>query len=219
MKINKETIQFLSKLSDNNNKEWFQKNKEEYNLARQNILDFIQSLFEILSTEDTRFHNAKAHKSMFRLYRDMRFVAEGTKPYKEHFGIVLSPLGTKTQEPTTYIQIKPGGGFIGVGMWQAQKENLAAIRQEIDYSDDEFSKIVAAAEKKNWKLSYEDSLKTAPRNYEKDNKNINYIKLKSFVLSQAFEEEMMYESDFDKIVLSLRDELKDFTHFLHRSLS
>ncbi len=217
--IEAHTLDFLEEIKANNNRDWYHKNKNKYTKARENVLDFIQYMFDELAEEDSRYLGAKPAKSMFRIFKDMRFAKEGAKPYKEHFGIVLSPLGTKSPEPSTYIQLHPKGGFMAMGLWQPDKEKLAAIRQEIDYSDDEFEKIIKKLSKRGWSLEKEDSLKRAPKGYEEDNKNINYIKLKSFVVVQALTRKTLLDKNLSKKIIKEMDANADFIEFLKKATS
>lgn len=42
--MNAEIIQFLTKLRQNNNREWFQANKDRYDLLRKGFIDEVQQL-------------------------------------------------------------------------------------------------------------------------------------------------------------------------------
>ncbi len=217
--IKSHTLDFLEEIKKNNNRDWYHQNKGKYTQARSNVLDFIQHMFDELAEEDSRYLSAKPAKSMFRIFKDMRFAKEGDKPYKEHFGVVISPLGTKSPEPATYIQLTPNGGFVAMGLWQPDKEKLAAIRQEIDYSENEFDKIITSLSQKNWTLAMDDSLKRAPRGYEEENKNITYIKLKSFVISRPLTRKDILSKNLSQNIINQMDINRDFTEFLKRALS
>ena len=69
------TISFLRKLSKNNNREWFEANREEYNKnffepAQDFVVNMGAKLFEL-----SPFITAipKIDKSIFRIHRDVRF--------------------------------------------------------------------------------------------------------------------------------------------------
>jgi uncharacterized protein (DUF2461 family) len=38
--IHQQTLDFLAELVDNNNREWFMANKERYDKARENVIDY-----------------------------------------------------------------------------------------------------------------------------------------------------------------------------------
>lgn len=50
--IKKETLGFLKKLEKNNNREWFNENKNLYTEAQQNVLEFVTELLYEMSKFD-----------------------------------------------------------------------------------------------------------------------------------------------------------------------
>ncbi len=207
-------LDFLEQLSNNNNREWFAENKKSYQAAREEVLAMITELYKIMGEENPEYLQALPNKSLFRIYRDMRFAKEGDKPYKDHFGVVLSPGGTKTQEPSIYLQISPSQPMLAAGLWRPQKEILQNVRQEIDYGEDEFGKIIAQISKKGWRLDTADTLKRAPRNYDEDHKNINYIKLKSFVVIKDLRRDDLTAPNFIQKIITENRALSNFNSFL-----
>ena len=61
-------FQFLDKLKNNNNRDWFKKNKPEFDLLNSQVKSYFQSVFDQhKNTFD--WDNVK----VFRIYRDVRF--------------------------------------------------------------------------------------------------------------------------------------------------
>ena len=180
--INKATLDFLSKLSKNNNRDWFEKNRPAYEAAKLNFKEFIDDLLVATSKFDPAIKHLEAKNCVFRINRDVRF-SNDKSPYKNNFGATISPGGKKSFSAGYYIQIQPGASFIAGGMWQPESPQLNAIRQEIDYNSEEFKKIIGANEFKKYlgKLSDEDKLKTAPKGYEKTHPEIELLKYKSYI--------------------------------------
>lgn len=87
--MNKSTILFLKKVSDNNNREWFNEHKAEYEQdVREPALAFIEAFQSELEKISPHF-NAIAKKvggSLMRPYRDTRFSKDKT-PFKTNVGI------------------------------------------------------------------------------------------------------------------------------------
>ena len=76
-------FQFLDKLKNNNNRDWFKKNKPEFDLLNSQVKSYFQSVFDQhKNTFD--WDNVK----VFRIYRDVRF-SKNKAPYKTHFGIAF----------------------------------------------------------------------------------------------------------------------------------
>ena len=66
--LNKNLFVFLDKLSANNNREWFKKNKPEFDLLNKQVKTYFQSVFDN-HKNIFDWDNVK----VFRIYRDVRF--------------------------------------------------------------------------------------------------------------------------------------------------
>ena len=127
-------FEFLEELALNNNKPWWEENKERYiNKIREPALDFVtdfgQRLEEISPhfVADPRVNGG----SLMRPYRDMRF-AKG-EPYKTNVGIQFRhEQGKDVHAPGFYLHIEPGQSFAGVGLWNPETKVARAIRQSIN---------------------------------------------------------------------------------------
>lgn len=132
--IHPETFGFLTALSENNDRDWFQSHREDYERAWQNMKDFTQAVIQGLAQTDRYISNdIPVSKCVFRIYRDTRFSKDKT-PYKTWLGAGISTFGRKLNGPEYYLHIQPGNSFVAGGYWRPEKDHLAAIRQEIDYN-------------------------------------------------------------------------------------
>jgi uncharacterized protein (TIGR02453 family) len=155
-----------------------------------------------------------------RIFRDVRFSKDKT-PYKTNFGAGFSKGGRKSPLGGYYLHIEPGGKcFAGGGMWQPEPAMLKAVRQEIDYNLDEFNDIIGG--KKFKKLFPElqgDQLKKLPQGYTEDNPALEYLKMKSFIVSTNFGDEEMTQKNIVKNITGVFDTMKPFIDFLNRAVS
>lgn len=194
--IKPQTIEFLSNLAKNNNREWFLLNKDNYETALQNMVAFADELLTQLQKIDISIPNTlTGKKSVMRIYRDVRFSKDKT-PYKNNFGIGFSSVGKNGNYPGYYIQIQPNNNFVAGGYWMPEAAHLKAIRQEIDYNTAQFKTIIEAEDFLNYfeGLSQTDKLKTCPKGYNPDNENIELLKLKSFTVFHSFTDEEIMNS-------------------------
>ena len=83
--IQPKTFAFLKALKKNNNRDWFNDHKSEYENAKDNVLGFIQELVVAFSTFDSSLRGLEAKDCLFRIYRDTRFSKDKT-PYKTNLG-------------------------------------------------------------------------------------------------------------------------------------
>ena len=100
-------------------------------------------------------------------------------------------------------------------------ENLAKIRQEIDYSGDQLLKIFKEKKfKKNYaKFWDEDKLKTAPKGYAKDHPHVEWLKLKSFIVIHAFKDSEVTDKKFLKNLVEVMKSAKPLNEFLKEAVS
>ncbi|WP_437919429.1 DUF2461 domain-containing protein [Sphingobacterium sp. LRF_L2] len=218
MKIEKKTFDFLNKLRENNDRDWFQANREIYEISLANVKEFIASLIEDLSTFDPHINtDIQAGKCLFRIYRDTRFSKDKT-PYKTWFAAGISIDGRKLDGPEYYLHIEPGKNFLAAGYWRPEKHHLDAIRQEIDYN---YDALVKALEQGNWSLSdlsTEDKLKRAPAGYNEEDPHIELFKLKSFILYQSFSDAELTSEKSVKLLSNVARRIHPFKSFIHQAL-
>jgi uncharacterized protein (TIGR02453 family) len=217
--IEKSTLDFLSKLKKNNNKEWFDKNRPAYEEAKKNYIEFIDGVIQTVGKFDPAVRSLEAKKCIFRINRDIRFSNDKT-PYKTNMGADISPGGKKAYSAGYYIHLQPGNSFLAGGVWQPPAPELGAIRQEIDYNSKEFRKILDNKDFKKYfgKLSDEDKVKTAPKGYEKTHPDIEFLKLKSFLVVHDLKDKEVLSKDFQKTCTTIFKAMYPFNNFLRKAL-
>ena len=77
-------FQFLKDLSANNNREWFNEHRSEYEVARAEFDNFLATVIARISLFDETIRGIQPKDCTYRIYRDTRFSADKT-PYKIHF--------------------------------------------------------------------------------------------------------------------------------------
>ena len=219
--IQRHTYDFLKELVENNNREWFQANKERYEAARQNVIDFATELLKLMHKIDPGIDDAlDAKKCVMRIYRDIRFSKNKT-PYKNNFGISIPTRGLKPGGVEYYLQIAPGNSFIAGGYWMPEAVHLKAIRQEIDYNAHELKNIIdnAAFKKQFGEFRKQDALKSVPREYSADNENIDLLKLKSFIVVHNFNDDELQKMNAPATVAGLCSKIQPLNMFLNNALT
>jgi len=211
-------LQFLGKLKKNNNKEWFDKNKKEYDELRKEIIVFVADVIKRIRVFDTGMDGLEAKQCMFRINRDMRF-SKDKSPYKTNFGLTFNRGGKSSPYAGYYLHIQPGECFIAGGSYAPSPEHLAAIRQEIDYNFDEFKKIISSKEFKKYfgELSGE-KLVRPPKGYELDNPAIEFLKHKQFLMWHSFDEKKLSEKDFSTYCITVFKAMKPMLDFMNRAI-
>ena len=190
MKIQQTSLQFLSDLSDNNNRVWFQANKGRYEAAQENMKQLLRAVESGLGETDHL-----EGSTLFRIYKDVRF-SKDKLPYKNNFGMGFTR-ATKRLRGGYYLHIEPGASFAGGGFWQPSAEDLKRIRDEFVMDDQPIREIIADPKfQKYFGAIQGDELKTAPRGYEKDSPALDLIRKKSFTVHRNFTDEEVVADDF-----------------------
>ena len=98
---------------------------------------------------------------------------------------------------------------------------LSKVRQEIDYNFAEWSKIVNDRQFKKIfadGLEREDILSRPPKGYDDENPAIEFLKLKSFIVTRTFNDTELLTKSFLKEILKTFEAMGEFVHFINRSL-
>ncbi len=192
--ISKDTLTFLKDLGKNNNREWFEANKKTFKTHEKAVKDFFAELHEQMNT-----HDEIDKMKVFRIYRDVRFSKDKT-PYKTHLAGSFHRAKPRLRGGY-YVHIKPGDSFIATGFWEPNKDDLFRIRKELEMDASEFRKIISAKKfKEIWGGLVGDQVKTAPKGFNKEDKNIDLIRYKQFIFTKKFTDKEVTSKDFLKEV-------------------
>ncbi len=188
--IDSKVFKFLNDVKFNNNRKWFNKNKQTYKRSLEKIQNFTINLVELMNSND-KIENYK----IFRIYRDVRFSKNKT-PYKNNFGISLVREKPKLRGGY-YLHIEPTNSFSAVGFWRPEKDDLFRIRKEIELDGKEFSDVISSKLiTKKWGNLVGESLKTSPRGFSKDHEYILLLRRKSFLFKKNYTDEEIISKYF-----------------------
>jgi uncharacterized protein (TIGR02453 family) len=193
--LQKDTLTFLDDLKLNNDREWFEVNRNRYEAARQDFIRFVSGLIQKIGKWEEGIKKQSAKDCIFRIYRDVRF-SKNKDPYKTHFGAWMNSRGRKSESAGYYFHLEPGNTFLAGGVYMPPAAELKAIRQEIDYNLDDFESILNDKDFKKYfgKLGGE-KLKTAPKDYPKDHPGIELLKHKDFIVEHQITNEEVLSED------------------------
>jgi len=216
--LQKSTIQFLSELAKHNDKPWFDAHRDDYQHAKADVEQFVQQLFEALTPLEPALAGQLGKDAVYRIFRDVRFSKDKT-PYKNHFGAFFTRGGRKWDGAGYYVHIAPGAALAGDGSWMPQGALLKAVRQEIDYSFDEFQGILKEKSfNKYFRKIDGEELQKAPQGYEPDNPAIEYLKKKSFTVGTKLDDDLLTSKTAIKELVNIYTAMHPFVRFLNRSL-
>lgn len=217
--IKPETLAFLTAVTENNNREWFARNKDLYEIAKADVISFVEELIPILAATDPTFPvETQAKKCVMRIYRDIRF-SKNKAPYKNNFGISFMVKHNNEAGPEYYLHLQPGKSFFAAGYWMPQASHLKSIREEIDYNASEFMEIIQEkAFTEIFTLSEQDTLKKAPKGYEADHPQIGLLKLKSFIATFPITDQELFKPTITNQIKKAFATVHPFVQFLRRAV-
>jgi len=188
--LSKSIFTFLNHLEKNNNRDWFAANKPVY----QNELEKIKSFFNEVKNK-LELHDEIEKLKLFRIYRDVRFSKDKT-PYKIHFDGHFTR-ASKRLRGGYYLRIKPGESMLAGGFWAPNKEDLFRIRKEFEIGTIEIRNILNDS---NFIANFDkiqgESLKTAPRGFDKSHPDLDLIKMKQFIVVRHFTNQEVLATNF-----------------------
>lgn len=215
--IDSSTYTFLTNLKDNNNRDWFTENKPVYQKAHANLAAFMDGLITEMKKVDN-IENESGKKTLFRIYRDVRF-SKNKDPYKTHFGASLTR-ATRWLRGGYYIHFEPNNTFVACGFWQPNKEDLKLIRDELAHDSKPLRAILENSDfKKVFNELKGESVKTAPRGFDKDHPNIDLIRHKSFYFEHHFKDEEALSEDFVYDIVKTFLAVRPFFDFMSEVLT
>lgn len=208
--ITPELFHFLKSLARNNNREWFEKNKQRYlDHVRDPLCMFVEAVGPRLRAihpevvADSRANGG----SLFRIYRDTRF-SKDKSPYKTHAALRF-PCGPKNAPaPGFYLGLEPGGAFAGCGIWHPPAATLRALRDAIAEDPVGWARAARVG------LDDVEMYKRVPRGFDPDHPFEFDLRRKSFTARVSFTEKQACAKDFPtKFVQSCR-RFAPLLHFL-----
>src|SRR5918992_5125163 len=139
MPFTKAALSFFRGLQRNNEKQWFEAHRAEY---ESEVREPMRALIEDMNARFTRFApeiRGDPKRSMFRINRDIRF-SRDKSPYKTHAACwfnhrsASSKVGSEANEGSAgfYFHLQPGGkAGPGAGLWIPPRPQLKKLGEAI----------------------------------------------------------------------------------------
>lgn len=219
--FSRKSFDFLNKLKNNNQRDWFHEHKDDYEtLIRTPALTFIADMSDDLAKLSPYFYAIpkKVGGSLMRVHRDVRFGKNKT-PYKTNIGIQFRhAMGKDVHAPGFYLHIEKDNCFVGVGIWRPDSAALAKIRDRINHKERQW--LLASQDKKflkQFQFSGE-SLKNPPRGYSKEHPQLTDLKRKDFIAITHLSDEAVCSNRLKPQVINKFQTGEPLIKFLCQSL-
>ncbi len=215
--IHKASLDFLKDLSRHNDRDWFNNNKNRYTAAHENMAAFADDLLAEMNKHDN-IETESGKKSMYRIYRDVRFSMEKI-PFNTHWSGGFRR-ATKQLRGGYYFHIQPGGSFVAGGFWGPNPGDLQRIRQDIDANYTDLEKILAGKSlKSTFGEMRGDKVISAPRGYAKDHPGIDLLRYKQFILRHDFTDAEVLSPSFAKAASDTYKKMRPFLNYMSEVLT
>ena len=180
----KDFFAFFRELKANNNRVWFEDNKQRYRDSVQTpMTEFVSAMEPHVRKLSKNFvcDPRPNGGSIFRIYRDVRF-SKDKRHYKENAGCYFRHVaGKDVHAPGFYMHFAPDEVFFGGGSWMPEPEALAKIRAAIASKPTAWRKITAdKAFRRTFGTVRGEELSRSPRGFDPAHPLIDDIKRKSF---------------------------------------
>jgi uncharacterized protein (TIGR02453 family) len=215
--IQKATLDFISGLQKNNDREWFNNNRKLYDTAKSNFESFVQALIENITEFEPILKGLEAKNCIYRINRDTRF-SNDKSPYKTNFGAFIVRGGRKNGDKFAgyYVHIEPGKSMIAGGAYMPPSPWLASIREKISDQPQLIKEILNEKDfKKHFKGLEGDKLKKAPKGFPPDHPVIELLRYKSYLAVNEISDNQVLEGRFLNFVLENLRAMKPLNDFLN----
>lgn len=143
----KELPDFLWGLAFNNEKNWFEAHREQYERCLQK--PFRALAFEMADRMERRFPNVTPALHISRINRDARRL-HGRGPYKDHLWFTLARTsGLHDIQPCLYFEIGATAYAYGLGFWMASGGTAERWREHIDANPRRLERLVRAFDRQD----------------------------------------------------------------------
>jgi uncharacterized protein (TIGR02453 family) len=211
------SFEFLKVLSKNNNRDWFNKHKDRYIEAQENMAAFADALLFEMNKHD-KIATLSGKKSLYRIYRDVRFSKNKT-PYNTHWNGGFKRAIQKLRGGY-YFNMAPGNSFIAGGFWGPEPKDMKRIREDIDANYTDWKKLLTGKTLvKTFGGLQGEQLGSAPRGYAKDHPAIDLLRYKQFVLKHSFTDKEVLSPGFLREVNDAFKKMRPFLDYMSEVLT
>ncbi|MDA0194159.1 MAG: DUF2461 domain-containing protein [Bacteroidetes bacterium] len=208
----KKTFQYLKQLKSNNNKEWFNNNRLLYEGSYAEVLELGQHVIDHMNEHDN-IETVSVKKSIFRIYRDVRFSKDKT-PYKTNWGGFMRRSTAKLRGGY-YYQIEPGNSYVAGGFFNPNSQDLLHIRKQISQYSEPLREILNSQKFiEYFGQLHGEQLKTSPRGFEKNNPDLDLLRYKRFILRHHFSDREALNKDFAITIVNGFKQMRPFFDYM-----
>ncbi len=190
----REIIDFLSDLSANNDRNWFEANRPRYTQVKQQMDTLAEELIEAIAAFDPSINGLRAKDCTYRIYRDTRF-SKDKSPYKTWWGVYVCPRGKKSGFSGYYMHVEPDQNcyMLCTGAYCPTPGEIKSVREEIMTEGDAFVEAINSA--KGFEVDWSSALKRMPQGWSAEDAHSEYYRLRNYILVKMVDKEYFLRPD------------------------
>lgn len=216
----KRILDYLSQLSENNNRDWYRAHRDEYRAANAAFEELLRALMLEISRFDGSILHCPPKDLTFKLVRDTRF-SRDKSPYNPAFRAHISAKGKQPIPTGYYILLRPEGSFLGGGLFtDLFRDATAMVRDHIAANPEEWARIIHHPEFEPCFTVRGSALKQIPRGYDRNHPQAEFLKFKSWYLEYPVkDEELLNGEQFVSQAARCFARMKPLNDYLNRALA
>lgn len=232
-RLHQNTLAFLQDLKANNKRTWLKSHDAEYRRSLKDWESYVSKMTEKIIEADETIPELPFKDINFRIYRDIRFSNDPT-PYKPHYSAAWSRTGRKGPYACYYVHVEPGKSFVGGGLWHPDGEAVQRLRASIDERPRRWRRVLtqpafrrtflpqakdgseAAALKAFAAANAENALKTKPKGFVAEHRDIELLKLRNFTVMKKLPDNVFVKDGGQDEIAEIIGAMVGFVAHLNR---
>ncbi|MBD2770061.1 DUF2461 domain-containing protein [Hymenobacter sp. BT664] len=215
-------LHFLAQVAANNNTAWMAAHRPDYQRARAACTELVRRVLAQAAVTDPDLADLTPADVLFRLHKNDRSQRD-PEPYKRRMGAGLKRGGRHAPRAGYFLAIQPEGrSWLGAGTFHPTPAMLAAIRQEIHYSSDEFHQRRQAPALLRYFPAGLDTtgpqLTRPPRGYSANDPDLPWLRLKTYGVGRFYTDSEVLAPDFVAQVVAGIAAARPLVGFLNEAL-
>lgn len=190
----KSILDFLSELSEHNDRTWFEANRDRYKQVKKRMDEVAAEFIEAVAAFDPAVEGVQVKDATYRIYRDTRF-SKDKSPYKTWFGVYVCPRGKKSGFSGYYMHVEPDQNhyMLCTGAYCPTAGEIKSVREEIMTEGDAFVESIEAAT--GFEVDWSSALKRMPQGWSAEDQHSEYYRLRNFLLVKLVNKEYFLRPD------------------------
>ena len=213
----KDIISFLEDLAANNDRAWFEANRERYKAVKSRMDAVAKDFIEAVAAFDPSVEGVQVKDATYRIYRDTRFTKDKS-PYKTWFGVYVCPRGKRSGLSGYYMHVEPDQNhyMLCTGAYCPTAGEIKSVREEIMTEGDAFVETIRQAE--GFDIDWSTAYKRMPQGWSAKDPHSEYYRLRNFLLVKLIDRDFVLSDDFISRAADQMSRTRPFNDTLNRAI-